>query len=105
MVKRAYALIELLFTSHDGITLGHYEEGAIHSVGVVIAGVDLGQGADSVGVGFGGFAEWQTDRIFLEGGCVVSPDQGRRGAAIDTPSGGGSATGLVAGWKADCLCQ
>ena len=67
MGESVSALIELLFTSHDGITLGHYEEGAIHSVGVVIAGLGPGQGTDSVGVGFGGFAEWQTDRIFLEG--------------------------------------
>ena len=44
------ALIELLFTSHDGITLGHHEESAIHSMGVAIAGLGHGQGADSLGV-------------------------------------------------------
>ena len=105
MAERACALIELLFTSHVGITLSHHEEGTIHSMGVVIAGVGPGQGADSVGVGFGGFAKWQTDRIFLEGRCVVRIDQGRCGTAVDTASGGGSAAGLVAGWEADSLCQ
>ena len=35
-------LIRLLFAPLVGITLGHYEEGAIHSLGVVIAGIDLG---------------------------------------------------------------
>ena len=42
MGESVSALIELLFTSHDGITLGHHEESAIHSMGVVIAGIDLG---------------------------------------------------------------
>jgi hypothetical protein len=50
MMEHAYALIELLFTSHDGITLGHHEESAIHSMGVAIAGLGHGQGADSLGV-------------------------------------------------------
>ncbi len=105
MGESVSALIELLFTSHDGITLGHYEEGAIHSMGVGVAGVGLGQGADSVGIGFGGFAEWQTDRIFLEGRCVVSLDHGRSGTAVDAASSSGSSTSLVAGRQADCLCQ
>ena len=104
MMEHAYALIELLFASLVGITLGHYEEGAINSMGVVIAGVGLGQGADSVGVGFGGFSEWQTDRIFLERRCVVRIDQGRCGTTIDAASSSGSAAGLVAGWQTDCLC-
>jgi hypothetical protein len=104
MAKHACALIELLFTSHDGITLGHYEKGTFHSIGVVVAGLGPSQGADSVGVGFGGFSEWQTDRIFLERRCVVRIDQGRCGTTIDAASSSGSAAVLVAGWQTDCLC-
>ena len=98
-------LIGLLFVPRDGITLGHYEEGTFHSMGVVVAGVCLGQGADSVGVGFSSIAKWKTNRIFLEWRCVVRIDQGRCGTAVDTASSGGSAAGLVAGWEADCLYQ